>query len=279
MAHEQTLARYRRCYRALLRFYPRSHRVRFAQSMEQTFGDLCHERVAAGAGLFALVLWIFIETSVCITRERVRQIMTQAAILRVAIGTACILLVPLLGNLCWGWHWPPTAFVAWGGFVFVVGLTYELVASRGGTLAYRVAVGLACTTGFVLLFISAAAGIIGDGAVNVLYFGVVAVPFFGTAAVRCRPRGMALVLVGAAVAQMLVPVIALLLWRAGRLDLLLHPDSPHPPFHPGVGPVFVLSAVFALAWIVSALLFWRAGASGIKRGGTGAELAADQALV
>ena len=127
--------------------------------------------------------------------------------------------------------------------------------AKGGTLAYRAAVGMACATGLALAFINAAAGIIGDGPVNLMYGGVVAVGFAGALIARFQPRGMALALFATAVAQLLVPVIGLVIWKAGGQDLLTDPHSPHPPFHPGIVPVFGLNAVFALLWTVSALLF------------------------
>jgi hypothetical protein len=58
-------ARSRRWYRRLLHLYPRPYRERFADSMEQTFADLCRERAGA-----AVVLWIFTETLASIIRER-----------------------------------------------------------------------------------------------------------------------------------------------------------------------------------------------------------------
>jgi hypothetical protein len=70
MADEQDIARYRRWYRKLLRFYSRAYRERFAESMEQTFNDLCRERAKAGDGVFGFVLWTFVETSAAIVRER-----------------------------------------------------------------------------------------------------------------------------------------------------------------------------------------------------------------
>ena len=62
-------ARYLRWYRRLLGLYPRPYRERFADSMEQTFTDLCRERAGAG-GRGAFILWIFIETFAGIVRER-----------------------------------------------------------------------------------------------------------------------------------------------------------------------------------------------------------------
>src|SRR5688500_18935538 len=75
MADEHAIARYRHWYRQLLRCYSRPYRERFAESMEQTFNDLCRERTAAGKGLFAFVFWVFLETSAGIIRENATSIM------------------------------------------------------------------------------------------------------------------------------------------------------------------------------------------------------------
>jgi hypothetical protein len=64
-------ARYRRWYRRLLGLYPRPYRERFADSMEQTFTDLCREGAGAKRhGHGAFILWLFIETFAGIIRER-----------------------------------------------------------------------------------------------------------------------------------------------------------------------------------------------------------------
>ena len=133
-----------------------------------------------------------------------------------------------------------------------------LVASKGGTIAYRARRRRCVATAFVLVWINAAVGIIGDGPVNLMYLGVLAVGFVGAVIARFQPRGMALALFATAVAQMLVPVIALVIWKAGWQELLIDPNSPHPPFHPGIAPVFGLNAVFAMLWVGSAWLFLRA---------------------
>jgi hypothetical protein len=255
MADENAISRYRNWYAKLLRLYPKPFRERFADGMEQTFNDLCRERAQAGKGLFAFALWTFCETFVGILRE---SSMHNKNIIRIAIGTGCILLIPLMGNLFMGWHWPWYAFPFWGSLLFGTGLVFEFMASKRGTIAYKVAVGIACLTGFALVFVNAAAGIIGDGPVNLMYLGVIAVGVVGAFMARFHPRGMALALLATAVAQMLVPVIALLLWQAGWEEWLTSPRSPNPPFHPGVGPVFGLNAVFAAIWVASALLFGRA---------------------
>jgi hypothetical protein len=232
--------------------------------MEQTFNDLCRERARAGEGLGRFVAWMFVETSVGIIREHMRFGIMQKSIIRIALGTGLILLIPLIGNLFMGWNWPAFAFPFWGAVLFGAGLTYELIARKGGTIAYRVALAIACAAGFVLVFINGAAGIIGDGPVNLMYLGVLAVGFVGALIARFEARGMSLALFATAVAQILVPVVALLIWKSGWNDLLTDPSSPHPPFHPGIGPVFGLNAVFAVLWVVSGLLFRHAGNSRSK---------------
>lgn len=127
--------------------------------------------------------------------------------------------------------------------------------------AYRVAAGIAVAVAFVLFWVNAAAGIIGDGPVNLMYLGVLAVGFVGALLARFQSRGMALTLFATTVAQMLVPVIALVIWKAGWQDLLIDPDSPNPPFDPGIAPVFGLNAVFAMLWVVSGLVFRYASAT------------------
>lgn len=126
---------------------------------------------------------------------------------------------------------------------------------RKGSAAYRAATGIAVATALVLFWMNAAAGIIGDGPVNLMYLGVLAVGFFGAVIARFQPRGMALALFATTVTQMSVPVIALVIWKAGWIDLLIDPNSPHPPFDPGIAPVFGLNAIFAMLWVVSGLLF------------------------
>ena len=140
--------------------------------------------------------------------------------------------------------WGPLDFVFMGGLLFGTGLTYELVANKGGSIAYRAAVAIACATGLLLAWTNAAVGIIGDeDSANVMYFGVLAIGFVGAFIARFQPRGMALALVATAVAQALVPLIALL-W------------VPAINFAPGVVTVFGLNACFVALWVVSALLFW-----------------------
>ena len=96
MASEPCIRRYRNWYAKLLRLYPKAHRERFGEGMEQTFNDLCRERVKAEKGLFSFALWTFFETAAAIIRENasmmVRYSMNRGStiFLRVVISLIAI---------------------------------------------------------------------------------------------------------------------------------------------------------------------------------------------
>ncbi|MCI0351057.1 MAG: hypothetical protein L0Z53_16655 [Acidobacteriales bacterium] len=168
--------------------------------------------------------------------------------MRIAIGTGLILLIPLVLTLLGSWHWRPGAFIFFFVLLFGAGLTYELVAKRMSNKAYRFAVGLAVGTALILTWMNLAVEIIGDdNPANLMYFGVLLVGTIGAAIARLEPRGMARALFAMALAQVLVPVIALIFWKTN--------------FAPGVAAVFGLNAFCAMLFVGSALLFRRASAN------------------
>jgi hypothetical protein len=78
--------------------------------------------------------------------------------------------------------------------------------------AYRFAVGLALTAALLILWLNAAAGLIGtedDDPANLLYVGVLAIGFIGAIIARLQPRGLARAFLATALAQALVGAIAL----------------------------------------------------------------------
>lgn len=77
--------------------------------------------------------------------------------------------------------------------------------------AYRLALGAAGASAFILLWLAAGVGIIGaDGdRANMMYLGVLAVGIIGALIARFKPLGMARTLVAMAVAHGVVGLIAL----------------------------------------------------------------------
>jgi hypothetical protein len=174
----------------------------------------------------------------------------QKSIIRIAIGTGFILLIPVVLTLLAIWHWQPGALVL--AFVLLLGgagLTYGLVAKKMmSKKAYRFAVGVAVAAVFLLVWMNAAVGgILGDDPANMMYFGVLLIGFIGAVIARLEPQGMSLTLFATAFAMVLVPAIALIIGT--------------PAFANGVAAVFGLHAVFAMLFVGSALLFRRASAN------------------
>jgi hypothetical protein len=258
MASERTLKRFRRTYAALLRLFPKSYRDRFGEPMAQTFHDLLRDRATERRGLLGFALLIFAETFAGILREHAAvTFMRNKNLVRIAVGTALLLGIPLVLTLLGdgvdgqGWHWTPSDFVFAFILIFGTGATFELISRKGGTLAYRAAVGIALAGAFLVVWINAAVGIIGEpGGINVMYFGVLAVGIIGACVTRLQPQGMSRALFAMAAAQMLVPIIALMVATS---------QVTREP--PGLTGIFILNAVFATVFSISALLFRRASRS------------------
>jgi hypothetical protein len=162
----------------------------------------------------------------------------------IAIATALLLLLPLLAmQFTDAVVWGPADFAVAGILLFGAGLTYELVARKGGTIAYRVAVGVAVAAALLLVWVNLAVGLIGseENPANLLYGGVLAVGIIGAVIARLRPNGMALALFAMALAQAIVPLIALIIWK--------------PQVTSGVLGVLGVNALFVMLFAGSALLF------------------------
>ena len=182
------------------------------------------------------------------TMERIRRSIRRQ-MWYVALATASILMVPLVAMLFTNEvNWNLFDFIVMGILLFGTGLTYVLISRISDSFAYRIAVGVAVVAGLLLIWMNLAVGIIGseDNPANLLYAGVLAVGIIGAGIARFQPRGMSHTLFVTALSQMLVPVIALLIWM---------PSLDEPP---GLVGVFMLNAFFAALFVVSALLFRRA---------------------
>ncbi len=223
--------------------------------MQQTFCDLCRERLRSRRGLLGVVFWIFVETAIGIIRENWTSVIMKKNIIRIAIGAALILLIPLVMTIVDrhkpegdGWHWSPGDFVFGFVMLFGFGVAYEVIARRSSDTKYKVAVGIAVVATFLLLWVNAAVGIIGDdNPINLLYGLIAAIGFFGAILSRLRPQGMSRTLILMAVVQMAIPVVALFFAPKEVYD-----DPP------GLLGVFALNAFFAVLFVGSALLFRQA---------------------
>lgn len=176
--------------------------------------------------------------------------MSRPSLLPVFLVPSLLLLIPGGAMLfkVEGWAWGPGSFVVAWVLLTGCGLTYRLITQAAATTTYRVATGLGLTTGLVLLWVNGAVSLIGseNNPANLLYPGVVAVGAVGAALARLHPLGMSRALLATALAQFLVPVLALVFWPAD--------------FSPGLLPVFGFNFCFVLLFAGAALLFRRAAA-------------------
>jgi len=144
-------------------------------------------------------------------------------------------------------NWTAGDFVFAGVLIGGVGLALELAVRGSRDLAWRGGVALLLAAAFLLVWINAAVGIIGDEGdpLNLVYAGVLAVALVGAIVARFRARGMVRATAAAAVAQAL----------AGAVAVATAGDQPPGP----LGQV-VLNGGFVLLFAGSAWLFARAAA-------------------
>jgi hypothetical protein len=171
--------------------------------------------------------------------------MNPKRLLLVLLLPTLVLLIPGAAMLfsAEGWKWSPADFIFAWLLMASVGLCYLVVTRKAVGRAYRVGTGVALATGFLLIWINGAVGLIGSehNPANALYLCVLAMAAVGAGLARLEPLGMSRALFTTALAQFCVPIVALIFWRAD--------------FRPGVSQVFALNTFFVLMFAVSALLF------------------------
>ncbi len=163
-------------------------------------------------------------------------------------AAASVLLLPLVAmQFSKEVNWTVSDFAFMGALVGGVGLALEVASRATGNRAYQAAVGVALAAAAFLIWINGAVGIIGseNEVGNQLYGAVLLIVLVGALLVQFRPSGLTRVMVAAAVAQVLVPVTALMLeWSAPALIWSQE--------------VTTLTVGFAAMWLVSAWLFSKA---------------------
>ena len=158
-------------------------------------------------------------------------------------GIAVLLSVPLV----LGFPWRIADYIFAAVLLGLVGLCLELGFRASNSAAYRAGVGLAVVASFLLLWLNAAVGIIGneDLDANLLFLGVIAVALGGSFIARFKPEGMARAMLLAAVAELAVPFVAYT-FALAPTEALLRREVP------------VLTTFFTAMWLLSAWLFHRA---------------------
>jgi hypothetical protein len=143
-------------------------------------------------------------------------------------------------------NWTVSDFLFAGALFFTIGLAYEAAVKVSDGPAFRWAVRCALGAGLLLVWLTGAVGIIGSEAeaINLLFYGVLAVGAAGTVISRFRPLGMARAMAATAMAQAAVAVGAIVA-GAGA------PAS-------GAAEILLINGLFVTLWMASSMLFYRA---------------------
>ena len=155
-------------------------------------------------------------------------------------GPGALLLLPLVAmQFTTEVDWTGADFAVMGAMLATVCLAFELAVRVARTHAYVVAAGVAVVTGFLLTWINLAVGIIGNenNPANQIFFGVLLVALLGAVLSRLDPLRLARAMEVTTVAQLAAAVVTYFLAQAH---------------------VWVLTAVFAAMWLLSAQLFRKA---------------------
>ena len=152
-------------------------------------------------------------------------------------------------------NWDLTDFLIMGSVLLAIGLAYELIARRSKKSIYRLAFVIGLLGAFLLFWVNGAVGIIGNEGqdANYLYALVFVVGFLGSVLSRFKAPGMSRTMFTAAAVQMAVPVAALIIW-----------PPPDTSWSPSIFGVFLLTAFFAMIFLVSGSLFRRAADDQLK---------------
>jgi len=139
------------------------------------------------------------------------------SILRLALGTSLLLLIPLIAmQFSEEVNWTLSDFIFAGTLLFGTGFMYKIITRNSSETVYRIAIGFSLFTGLCLIWVNLAVGIIGNenNAINILYFGIIAVGLIGALYVRFKTHGMMYVMFGMAVTQALIGGFAITLGRS-----------------------------------------------------------------
>lgn len=151
-------------------------------------------------------------------------------------GAAVVWLIPLVAKLTVsGMLWTTFDFIVWGAMLLFAAGVCEIGLRLSGSLAYRAGVVVAVGTGFLITWSNLAVGIIGDEgeALNLIFFGVIAIALVGAFVARFRTQGLAVAMAITAAAQAGTALLAVT--REPKVALII--------------------GVFALGWLLSAWLF------------------------
>lgn len=162
-----------------------------------------------------------------------------------AVATGTFLLIPFIAmQFSNEVVWTISDFIFAGILIFGTGLAYKLITLRSKKMIFHAAVASALLSGFLLIWINGAVGIIGseNNAFNGLYYLVTMVGIIGAFLSKFKPKGLARTMFAMAAAQFVIMMIALFNGMA---------EIPHS----SVYEIVAVNGFFITIYLVSAILF------------------------
>ncbi len=162
-------------------------------------------------------------------------------------GLAVLLSLPLILRF----PWTLSDFIFAGVILGGAGLVIELIVWASSSLTYRLGGLLALLACVGLVWVNGAVGFLGneDNPANLMFLGVIAIAVVGSVFVRFKAAGLARVMAGVALAQLLAGIIG---YSAGWASSGIA----------GLYEVAMGTSLFGSMWLVSAGLFHWAASQG-----------------
>jgi hypothetical protein len=185
--------------------------------------------------------------------------MKPKILIRTAIITISILMIPFIAmRFSNEVNWSLGDFIVMGALLFSTVLALSLAARSSGNIAYRIATCIAIATAFLLVWANLAVGLLGSGPnlPNLMYGGMIVVAVAGAFFTQFSAPAMARIVFTMALVQILVPAIGIIIFQAQHV--------PGENFE-DVGPMAGMTGFFTALWLLSALLFHRAGTAAITQ--------------
>ena len=167
------------------------------------------------------------------------------SIISVASVTLLILAIPFTAMQITGEvDWTLSDFIIMGIILFSCGMGYKLITLHTSQALYRIAIAYGIFTGFLLLWVNMAVGLVGseDNMFNILYLSVLAVGVIGGAFYRFTPRGMSYTFLAMSAVQTILGLAALL---AGMQHLQ----------HSSEIEIISVNGFFVTLFLVAAIMF------------------------
>lgn len=167
------------------------------------------------------------------------------SLLKLVVGIGLLLIIPLIGmQFSEEVNWTGSDFIIMGGLLFLTGLSFILITHNAKSTAYKIAIGFGLFTGLFLIWVNGAVGIIGseNNAYNMYYFLVIVVGLIGVFAVRFKAKGMGFAMIGMAITQIVITILAIL---TGMQNI---PES-------SLVEIIGVNGFFIFLYVLSALLF------------------------